>query len=332
MKYLKSIIYISVITCIVTVCLIGAIIVKNKLYRFNQRVSMILNMQDKIFDIVIHNNLIANNYSIFSLQDQLHFKNEKRLLFIGHIYPQNSFTYKTKPQFNNKENPIEILRNFEATINPLKIIFGGDNLYESTNESLKILLNLKSKIPKSKFVVGNHDMYGCCSCNAYNLPDDFPEMFKKIYGKLYSFEIIHDVCLIYLHTSTGKTSSCESGPVCFKGKQRLFLEKLLNKAKYKYALLFMHHALWKYNNDWIEEILPLLKKGRVKAVFAGDESPLDVHLIDSIPHYHTGWSKTDGLPPEWLSIKLKNDSISVDHHKIFKGKHYLRKNKKNGNR
>jgi hypothetical protein len=82
-------------------------------------------------------------------------------------------------------------------------------------------------------------------------------------------------------------------------------ESLKPSATYKYALIFLHHILWEsqrkplfstdrvqqINDQWKNDILPIITKGRVKGVFSGDGDHGTVDLINGIPHYTVGWDE-----------------------------------------
>lgn len=135
----------------------------------------------------------------------------------------------------------------------------------------------------------------------------------------------------------------ESGAYGLDQMQRAWLASILDGEDYRYAVVFLHHALWAGSNryvnedypgadslkvDWMRALLPVLGEGRVRAVFAGDggvRSSGRRFDLEEIPHFITGWTMfREDIPPEWLSIRLDEDAVSVVWHRLIDGIHYVR--------
>lgn len=115
-----------------------------------------------------------------------------------------------------------------------------------------------------------------------------------------------------------------------------FLKKALDGQNYDMAILFTHFVSWAANakhirkpdpnankmvEDWKSIIIPVLKTGRVSAVFSGDEGVYRntyFTYFDEIPHIASGWhSDTKKLSADFLSIKVINENeLSVTRYGI----------------
>jgi hypothetical protein len=297
-----------------------------------ERYERLFLLQERTAIMSVKNNLLLNGFSPIPASE-LAFGETRQdeIWFVGHIYPQNGISYKNKPTFPNQERPLEYLVPLINQATPGRVFFGGDTIWSPTQEALDSLETLKTSLPMARFILGNHEKY-------HQVPKSLRSPFAKIFGEPYGYEDFHGVRLVYLHTVT------QAGNYGIDAEQRRFLADTLTGENYKYGLLFLHHALWAghtiYTNtpyanadalasDWGQTILPMLKNGRVKAVFAGDggwRAPGRQFLIQNIPHYITGWpgGRVDILP-EWLTITLKEDEITVIWNRLFKGEQYIRK-------
>ena len=168
--------------------------------------------------------------------------------------------------------------------------------------------------------------------------------YERLLGKRYWKEDLGEVRLVYLHTETAPRQVGLDDP------QIEFLEEALGagangnggRRTFRYALVFLHHALWAglapwgqayYENgaelarQWRERVLPILKKGRVGAVFAGDAGwvePPPPFALDGVPHYLTGWPGEDGLVlPEWYLAELRDRGPRVRRVRVHRGTFWL---------
>lgn len=273
--------------------------------------------------IALQNNLLLKGYrEVF--EPGINFSG--KILFIGHIYTKNGFESGKKRRFVNIEKPLKFLRRHISKKNPpSRIVFGGDNVYRPTSDALRHLAKIRSRLPTSRFLLGNHDKYWKISRQ--------PELFSKIYDGRYYFEDVDGVRFVYLH------SEKEEKVLGIDSDQKEFLQRTLAETnKFRYSLVFLHHALWagnseyvnsKYSNagelmeDWRNNILPLLQKGKVRGVFAGDGGwvmPGTMERVGHIPHYVTGWGYVPEIPPEWLQITPLEEGIQTQWQKLILGK------------
>ncbi len=250
------------------------------------------------------------------------------LWFVGHIYPKNRFFGGEKPQFPDSERPLAFLERLAAHRPPQRILFGGDSVWKPTPDALDHLEALADHLPQARFILGNHDDY-------WGTLRTMPQRFDAIYRRRYGSEDIDGVRVIHVHTVS------EDGRYGLDAEQRLFLNAALDGTSYRYALLTMHHALWagagtqtntpypdaeNLADDWVANVAPLLVRGRVKAVLAGDggwRSHGVVYDIEGIPHYLTGWSgfRSD-IAPEWLSIRFDSSGPVTHWNVLWREVHY----------
>ena len=82
-------------------------------------------------------------------------------------------------------------------------------------------------------------------------------------------------------------------------------------------------------SQWKNDVLPLFTSGSVKGVFSGDggvKAEGTYELINDIPHFSTGWSMDRGdIPPEWLRVDLKKESVEIFWQKISGGNLFVKK-------
>ena len=278
--------------------------------------------------LALVNNLLLNDYEVSPLPGtQKDFRGS--LFFVGHIYPQSGYIDNKNSPYANKEYPLDFLRTLFRHTPPLRTIFGGDNVEFPTRGALRHILDLKSAIQKSRFILGNHDQYWEILKNH--------AVFEKIFHERYYYEDVNGIRLIYLHTVS------EDGNYGLDDAQRTFLKEDALRGSYKYALIFLHHALWatqpvtnspypeseKIRDDWNKNILPILSQGRTMGVFSGDGgnlSPGSKIKLGTIWHYTTGWSMNrQDIPPEWLKIDLGEKRIQVYWQKLLAGKLFIKK-------
>jgi len=199
-------------------------------------------------------------------------RKEPHLFFVGHIYPKNGFDGGQKTGFVNQEDPLDYITQRASRSSPGRVIFGGDNISSPTDAQLNHLLQISSRISFARFLLGNHEEYWT-DLRARK------EVFDVLFRARHWYEDVNGVRLVYLHTVT------ESGAHGLDQAQRAWLASSLDGEDYRYALVFLHHGLWagesRYVNqdypdadslksDWLYAVLPVLVKGRVRGVFAGD--------------------------------------------------------------
>lgn len=231
------------------------------------------------------------------------------IFFAGHIYPKNGVRTAGKLDFPDPDNAMDVFLQHAKAARPFRTILGGDSVYSSDQSSIDRLLEIFRGLEGVVFVSGNHDNYwemrgrdcagGC------------------MFPRRYYFEDVSGVRLIYLHSVNADDS------YGIDRTQRRFLASTLNSGDYRYALVFLHHALWAgdrifvnehYRNpddlkkDWLERLMPLFKQGRVAVVFSGDGGkrvPGVVERFGGITHVITGWpGRRTQVPAEWLSVGL----------------------------
>ena len=303
-------------------------IAKNKYWSIKQELA-----SDSYVDrrIIIKNNLLLNGFRLVDEYPGIIKDSNNTLVFIGHIYPRNEYLFPSEKNPQGNEHPLLYLTEIVNNTPPARIIFGGDNVQIASDDALKHLLKLKNSLIKgsSRFLIGNHDSYWKTLLKK-------PSLFQSIYQERYWYEDVNGVRLIYLH------SISEKGSYKIDKEQLNFLTRILDPLNYRYALIFQHHALWAGNslhvnapypdaekniNTWKNKIIPLIKKGNVKAVFSGDggwRHEGRAMRIHGIPHYITGWTYLMHIPPEWLTIHLEENSPKIIWHKLFDGDHYTK--------
>jgi len=149
-----------------------------------------------------------------------------------------------------------------------------DELNYQWNGFFKTISFLNSKY---YLVNGNHDT----SSNEIG-----EEVFKNRIGELRWVKRFKNKLFIALNTEEISHVSEISD------EQFLFLKNALKKYKrVKYKFVMLHKPLWWNNydeNDWFKRIHPLLKKYKVKAVFAGHFHEYEYRKIDGIEYIVTG--------------------------------------------
>ena len=267
-------------------------------------------------------------------------------VFVGHIYPFNGYQYKLSDQPHYLGNDDgTTMSDFISRMNRLKpqrVIFGGDNVYNASPDQLRYLHDqiVGNLTPISRLVLGNHDFYGSGSNNKGIQSQ--PELLKSLYDKPFYYEDIERIRLIYLNTNVPGTKKQQG----FEKEQLQFLSESLSGNEYDQALVFLHHGLWfadrssEYVNSgygdhseqtkkvslWKKKILPLLVKGRVKAVFAGDGGVYHQSTmtnLEGIPHYVSGWSRNKyERPTDFLRIEVVADRVNVYRYAMFEDQIY----------
>lgn len=250
-----------------------------------------------------------------------------RLLFVGHIYSRSGSDVANTPRLTH--DPLEVLRSAARTHTVKRVIFGGDNLRVPTAEALDHLDLSTARLPR-RFVLGNHDAY-------WRVDSVLAATYPWLYHARHAAEDIDGVRLVYLH------SVARDGSYGLDSDALDFLEGQLSGVDYRYALVFLHHALWAGNTiyantlyrkadslaqHWASHIAPRLAAGRVVAVFAGDggvRAPGRRLDVAGIPHYVTGWpmERLDILP-EWLEIDLGAGGVRVTWYAVLAGEVYSR--------
>ncbi len=238
-----------------------------------------------------------------------------KIAVTAHMYPLSGY---------NKEGPtMGFFTGYLAKIAPARVVICGDSVRMADKRSLEFVKeNVAGKIgPGARFILGNHDL---------TVPEGekgtgYEDLFAGLFDKPHSYEDIGDIRLVYLNSNSGP------GECGLYGDEIDFLKDALSGESYKTALVFLHHALWlgkapyanrPYDNarrlerEWHDDIIPVFKRGRVKAVFSGDgglKSSSFVRRIEGIPHYLTGWPfDVREKPADFLLIDLKEDGeISV---------------------
>jgi len=332
MKKMKKIVLsLFLVLLLVASCLYYFVlpIVMGKAWSIKQELMLDSKISKKV---AIKNNLLLNDFRLVEEYPATIKDSANTLIFVGHIYPRNEFLFPSEKEPQGRDHPLLYLTDIVNKSPPARVIFGGDSVYKPTDEALEHLKDLNRNMSKteSRFVIGNHDQY-------WKVLLKKPILFDAIYKKRYWYEDVNGVRLIYLHT-INKESSYD-----LDEEQLTFLAKVLDPSLYRYSLIFQHHALWagdsihantRYPNAdkqkaiWKNKIIPLLKRGNVQAVFAGDggwRAEGRVMKIDEIPHYLTGWTYLLHIPSEWITLKLEETSPKISWHKFFEGDHYIRK-------
>ena len=284
---------------------------------------------DNLQSIALENKLILSGYKKDNLAN-FRTSLKSSVFFVGHIYPQSEYVDPIDDRYVNKEHPLRYLVKMAEEHASLKIVFGGDNVQNPTSEALKFILDLRYRFEGFRFILGNHDKY-------WKFYKKEPLM-KEIYPKRYFFEDENKIRFIYLHTIL------KNGKYGLDEEQINFLkESLKPPTLYKYALVFLHHNLWlggqstqvayaessRLKSQWKNDVFPLLASGSVKGVFSGDggvKTEGTYELINGIPYFSTGWSMNRGdIPPEWLRIDLKKESMEVYWQKLLGGNLFVKK-------
>jgi hypothetical protein len=300
-------------------------------YRFAYaRYERLVLAQERLIRVTQRNQLLLSGFTLAPLDDRLESAGRAgEIWFVGHIYPKNGFHSPGRPSYPDEEEPLAFLRAEVRRSAPARVVFGGDNVWSPTAAELEHIAGLKRDIPMARFVLGNHDRY-------WESTREANAAYAGVFERRSGYEDLNGVRLVYLHTVL------ESGDYGLDQEQRRLLAEALTGTGYRYALVFMHHAPWAghtiYTNtpypnadtlarDWDDRIVPLLRQGRVRAVLAGDggwRAPGRRFLVGGIPHYLTGWSgnRVDILP-EWLSLRLERDDVTVTWHRLFGGEHFV---------
>lgn len=243
-----------------------------------------------------------------------------RLLFAGHVYPKNGVVDPAKASYPDPHGAMSMLLEAERRLAPDRIVFGGDTIRIPSPAGTDFIAKLASDLPHVRFIVGNHERWW--SKGAARL--------REILGERHGVEDLAGVRLIRLH------SIRQNGSFGLDDEERAFLRSALDGEGYEWAIVMLHHALWagdtpwvnrdypgavRLREDWLANVLPLLRSGRVRAVLVGDggwRRPGGRMTLDGIPHFTTGWSGWEvTILPEWLMLDLCEDGPIVSRHVAF---------------
>lgn len=255
----------------------------------------------------------------------------KTLWFMGHIYSHNGYSesaYRDPAALGfggaPRTGPLDFVLNQARLQSPDLVVFGGDQLSWPTASGMHHLLKLQFLLPPTRWVLGNHDDPG-------HVAQGFPEAYQRLYRQPCYWEEIAGVRLIYF------TAVDHAGLLHLTPASIAFLKKALDPSQsYRYALVFTHKLFWLPDlkvrpqqaldevkadaQRWQQDVLPLLKAGRVRAVFAGDAKPWylrdeqSTQVLEGVPHWRSHWPLSETMPVHWLAISLgANDVTIVDH-------------------
>ncbi len=306
-KFRFNVFTVLLVLAVVSAGILGVFKISKKIINFTESFRDMRSRMKVIYDMT------RDNRSLLVPLEEVK-KSDHSFVFVGHIYPFNGV--------NVDKETIAFLLNKMNSVDPQRVIFGGDSALRSTENSLRYL---KDKVmgalnSETRFVLGNHDRLKASG----KRKRDYNDLFSKVYYKPYYFEDVDGVRLIYLN------STISFGKYGLDEAQLKFLKNALERGKYKFALVFLHHALWlgrsphvneQYTNaqelkeTWMEKVLPILKSGKVKAVFSGDggvNKTTFLQDIEGIPHYLTGWSfNLDERPADFLRIDVEGTVVNV---------------------
>jgi hypothetical protein len=262
-------------------------------------------------------------------------------VFVGHTYGFNgcgdASCESGGPSFDDAIAPMDLFVSSANSIATSRVVFGGDTIFSPEPMGLTFLRDDLSRRFDSpvRFVRGNHDDPRPES----GIPDD---LVRSVFPELYYFEDVGGVRLVYLRSLNPIGPSGKE--IGLDPEQLRFLANALDDPSYKVALVFIHHALWLvdepvwYSNKpprqenrslverfWVTDVLPILERGRVGAVFAGDGglfSPALETDLCGIPHYLSGWDvDLQRRPAEYLQIVPDQDrQVQVLRHIMFDGR------------
>jgi hypothetical protein len=251
------------------------------------------------------------------------------IIFAGHIYPRNGYNGGAKPLYPDPDNALSAFLDFVQLRNPNRVVFGGDSVWGLDEGELTWLQDIKRKVGTSKFIVGNHDILRDGGSTTVK------ELHNDIYGVPFEAVTVDDVLLIYFQ------SIKSDGSFGIPRHQIEFLDTIARSTAHKYAVMFSHTVLWEsdpkfsnsnypdveeINRTWNDEVLPLLKSGRVKMVVAGDGGIKHAGVVSEesdITHIVSGWPRfrTD-IPIEWLEIGLCDSDPQLTRYRLLEGKLY----------
>lgn len=211
-----------------------------------------------------------------------------------------------------------------------RVVFGGDMVFATDPQGWAYLKALKAQLPQSRYVIGNHEAY--TKWQFYKAP-----AFNVLFHQRFYAEDVDGVRLIYFDSNNPHNDTYSLSP---EGVD--FLKSALNpKQPYRYAVLFLHHALWmnvpqdqspfdpRFPKDnaqrWKREILPLLNQGRVKLVLAGDMLPPygSDQRLGGIVHIRRGWPSPWQGNPEWIGLRFYHDQIGLRWHQLLLGRYWV---------
>lgn len=250
----------------------------------------------------------------------------RSMVFVGHVYPHNGYQSADKPFASDDGATMRDFVSHAQSLDPLRVVFGGDSAYmRDRGEFSHLASNVAGPLgDRARFVLGNHDVTGGTGS------DEYQTLFPRPYWR----EDVDGVRLVYLNSA----ERMGMGEGLILGDEQLaFLRDALSGEGYRYALVFVHHALWmgddagRFANQeyrrvgrfWERRVLPLLLSGRVAGVFAGDGGVRVSSLMQSVrgvPHYLSGWPKDDirKVPAECLRIDLQAGGVEV-HRMVMHG-------------
>ncbi len=214
------------------------------------------------------------------------------LIFLTFIYSKGfvvigDVRIKSTKEFYRGVNK-DFLRNIEQInlLSPDDVVIVGDLIYGYEEEKnkrnvVKEWIDFKNVLKNLKvpylLCVGNHEIFG----EPYA-----EELYKKYAGELYRSIVKGNRLYILLNSEEIPYVSSLSP------EQIKFLKNTLKTySKIKHKYIFMHKPLWWKEHDsklWFSKVHPILKKYRVRAVFAGHWHEYEWRKIDDIEYFVTG--------------------------------------------
>ena len=255
-------------------------------------------------------------------------------VFVGHVKlfndPDNPWA-DHGPGFDGLKEKLDYFVTSAMDLPVSRVVFGGDTVRTTENRNaLKYII--EDLAPRfeglARFLHGNHDPPTGSSTSGSDL-------FKAVFPSRFYFEDVGKTRLVYLQSEV---------PLGFDQQQLEFLRTVLESDSYQTALVFLHHAFWyadepeAYANEpffstskmpkqyWVTQVLPLLRRGRVGGVFAGDGGGWRSGIVTTlcgIPHYLTGWDRDrHELPAGFLQIVVDGEDVEVLRQVMFDNRLY----------
>ncbi len=219
------------------------------------------------------------------------------------------------------------LRGFVDRVNEKNydfVIFLGDNIDKSNEETLQAFLKTTKKIKTPYYLVmGNHDVHKISGLDKkeYNLIVSKENKYQKKAENSYYFYPSSDVIVIVLDSVS---SGMPSGHGVFSSKTLKWLDEVLSKNKNKKALIFQHIP---YYAPYEKPEYEILEKPEYKAVISRHDNILAIFS----GHYHKEslYKEDNGIyhicvpalslePYLYTEIELKYDKVPLLKGKNFK--------------
>ena len=211
-------------------------------------------------------------------------------------------------------------------ISPDFVVNVGDLVYgymcdekEVRRQYEDYVLTTKSCLPPYYNVLGNHEIAG----------EKGEELYEEYLGKLYYSFDYGNSHFIVLDTDVNREIGKRGDTGRLGEKQFMWFKNDLEKNKEKENIfVFMHRPMYHYQDkkesSWSDEkerdkVHELLKKYKVKAVFAGHKHVYKKMTIDGVEHYITGgggaeqdWEEIGGLGIyHYLLVEVNREKVEV---------------------